>query len=121
MEKDTRQTLPEAPASVTARVVSDKGFHILFTLRDTTISGLIAKFDEFQRVVLTKGWQPEQKEVKDSPARTKAVGNSTILSNLECSVCGERAVEKKGVNKQGKAYHGIFCSTGDKTHTQWVE
>ncbi len=38
---------------------------------------------------------------------------------LQCMVCGEPATIREGVTKQGKAYRGIFCSTGDKSHTKW--
>ena len=37
-----------------------------------------------------------------------------------CSVCGRPAKERQGVTKSGKPYHGIFCSSGDKTHTLWL-
>lgn len=39
---------------------------------------------------------------------------------LTCDMCGNPAVEKKGTTKSGKAYHGIFCSTEDKSHTRWL-
>lgn len=38
-----------------------------------------------------------------------------------CPICGEPAVERQGVNKKGMPYHGIFCSTDDKSHTQWFQ
>ena len=37
-----------------------------------------------------------------------------------CEVCGQPAIEKKGTTKGGKQYHGIFCSTDDKSHTRWL-
>lgn len=37
-----------------------------------------------------------------------------------CDVCGRPATEKKGTTKGGKEYHGIFCSTEDRSHTRWV-
>lgn len=39
---------------------------------------------------------------------------------LACEVCGQPATERKGTSKTGKQYHGIFCSTGDKSHTRWL-
>lgn len=39
---------------------------------------------------------------------------------LTCPVCGEPAIEKSGVTKTGKSYHGIFC-TQDKAHVQWLQ
>lgn len=43
------------------------------------------------------------------------------LSEQKCAVCGERAIERKGINKLGKPYHGLFCSSEDKSHTQWFQ
>lgn len=37
-----------------------------------------------------------------------------------CEVCGQPATEKKGTSKSGKPYHGIFCSSEDKSHTRWL-
>lgn len=37
-----------------------------------------------------------------------------------CEICGKPATEKKGKGKSGKEYHGIFCSTEDKSHTRWL-
>lgn len=38
-----------------------------------------------------------------------------------CATCGEPAEEKRGKTKVGnKPYHGIFCSSGDKAHTKWI-
>ncbi len=39
---------------------------------------------------------------------------------LVCEVCGRLAKEKKGTSKTGKQYHGIFCESGDKSHTRWL-
>lgn len=38
----------------------------------------------------------------------------------KCVVCRAPAAEKKGTTKSGKAYHAVFCSSEDKTHTQWL-
>jgi len=43
------------------------------------------------------------------------------LSEQKCSVCGERAFEKKGTARSGKPYHAIFCSSEDRSHTKWLE
>lgn len=39
---------------------------------------------------------------------------------LICGMCGKPAVERKGTTKGGKPYHGIFCSTDERTHTRWL-
>ncbi len=42
------------------------------------------------------------------------------VERVTCEVCGAQASEKKGTTKGGKPYHGIFCSSGDKSHTRWL-
>ena len=44
----------------------------------------------------------------------------TKLTGVTCNKCGEPAIERKGTTKGGKNYHGIFCSTDDRSHTQWL-
>jgi len=43
-----------------------------------------------------------------------------VPHELVCEVCGDTASDKRGTTKAGKAWHGIFCSTGDKSHTRWL-
>lgn len=53
----------------------------------------------------------------------KQVAATTVDVNeksVTCEVCGEAATERKGTTKGGKQYHGIFCSTDDRTHTRWL-
>lgn len=49
-----------------------------------------------------------------------AAQNKSEENQLTCDLCGNPAIEKKGTTKSGKAYHGIFCSTEDKSHTRWL-
>lgn len=44
----------------------------------------------------------------------------TAREDLKCKVCGAPATERRGTTKGGKAYHGIFCSTQDRSHTKWI-
>src|SRR5260370_706614 len=37
-----------------------------------------------------------------------------------CEVCGAVATEREGTTKGGKKYHGIFCSTQNRSHTRWL-
>ncbi len=39
---------------------------------------------------------------------------------LVCETCGEEAEEKQGVSKSGRPFHGIFCSSGEKSHAKWL-
>lgn len=40
--------------------------------------------------------------------------------SVVCEVCGKPAVERKGTTRGGKPYHGIFCSSDDRSHTRWL-
>jgi len=46
--------------------------------------------------------------------------SQTITRDVLCEVCGKPAVERKGTTKGGKRYHGIFCSTDEKSHVRWL-
>ncbi|MBI2074825.1 MAG: hypothetical protein HYT83_03260 [Candidatus Levybacteria bacterium] len=129
MIKSNAGMLPESPASVTARVVSDKGFHLLFTLRDTTGTGLLAKFEEFEKAVLAKGWKPENstttKFTANTPAFQKAEGSkngssTAEVSNATCAICQAPALRKSGQRKDGTRWEGVFCSTGEEGHKVWL-
>lgn len=137
MDKENKK-LPEAPASVTARVVSDQGFHLLFTLRDTTVSGLISKFEEFQKHVLSRGWKPESFGYAQDKSFGKTNGQTGLSSKVyaqeisapkskdtksspaTCSICGAPATKKTGTRKDGTVWEGVFCSTGDESHKVWL-
>jgi hypothetical protein len=56
--------------------------------------------------------------LKDSVASADEMKKST--SAIACPLCGKPATEKTGVTKSGKPYHALICSSGDKTHTQWL-
>jgi hypothetical protein len=122
---DTR-LLPESPASVTARVVSDRGFHLLFTLRDTSGTELLRKFDEFEKAVLAKGWTPEQEHKKAFAPKLAADSMSGTTSSTvaavktTCAKCGADALRKSGLRKDKTQWEGVFCSTGDDTHKMWI-
>lgn len=61
-----------------------------------------------------------------STYKTKQALNAKVYANgngekkLVCDFCGQPAVEREGVSKAGKPYHGIFCSSEDKNHTKWI-
>jgi hypothetical protein len=129
---DTKQQLPESPASVTARVVSPNGFHLLFTLRDETGTELIRKFEEFEKAVLAKGWVPETNAGSNfarsgiqSDNGYKMVGfksgkASAGIANTTCAKCGAPAMRKTGKRKDDSTWEGVFCTTGDDSHKMWL-
>lgn len=54
---------------------------------------------------------------KEEAAPVKADENAGTAT---CEVCGQTATERKGVTRNGKQYHGIFCSTQNRSHTRWL-
>jgi hypothetical protein len=56
---------------------------------------------------------------KSSPAQSEGQSSEQSYTTV-CQTCGKPASEKKGTTKGGKSYHGIFCSTEDKSHTRWL-
>jgi hypothetical protein len=71
----------------------------------------IASADEVSRSHLS------QQLTLEKSAQDKDESSS---EKVMCEVCGSLATEKKGVTKNGKSYHGIFCSSNDKSHTRWL-
>lgn len=121
LDKSSTQNLPEAPASVTARVVTDKGFRILFTLRDSSVSGLISKFEQFEKAVLARGWKPETNQAQVAQKTAKVNGSKGVtVSQAVCDKCGAPATKKSGYRKDGSLWEGVFCSTGDESHKIWL-
>ena len=53
-------------------------------------------------------------------AQTEEINPQPKGDEVFCEVCGKPATEKKGITKGGKPYHGIFCSSEDKSHTRWL-
>jgi hypothetical protein len=71
----------------------------------------IASADEVTRAVALKAAPTSVGEKKEA---------QTQESTVTCEVCGAAAIEKKGKTKAGKQYHGIFCSTENRSHTRWL-
>lgn len=68
----------------------------------------VASADEVVRAVALQ--RAEDKSPKKAASEEK----------IFCEVCKKPATEKKGTTKNGKPYHGIFCSTEDRSHTRWL-
>jgi hypothetical protein len=66
----------------------------------------VASADEMVRAISRRA---------DGDAEESDEGNQVL-----CEVCGKPATEKRGITKAGKAYHGIFCTTDDRSHTRWL-
>jgi len=124
---NTTRELPEAGASATAKVVSTKGFHWLFTIRDTSGTALLPKLGAFEQTVLDQGRSPEHGFFKEEPkgaskggAATRSSG-SQVLEETSCTKCGAPATRKGGMRKDKSWWEGVFCSTGDKSHKVWLK
>lgn len=89
-----------AETSAVGRALGFAGFGLLES---------IASADEVARAVANSSSQQK-------------FGQQQIIeeTNLTCEVCGKPATERKGTTKGGKQYHGIFCSTEDRSHTRWL-
>lgn len=49
-----------------------------------------------------------------------AQSESAEENRMTCEVCGKEATEKRGITKAGKDYHGIFCTSEQRSHTRWL-
>jgi hypothetical protein len=54
------------------------------------------------------------------PDAAIAVAAQADTKTVNCEICGQPATEKRGTTKGGKQYHGVFCSTDDRSHTRWL-
>ena len=52
--------------------------------------------------------------------RKVTVSQRAVNTTTTCEVCGQPATEKKGTTRGGKQYHGVFCTTEDRSHTRWL-
>lgn len=66
----------------------------------------VASADEMVRAI--------SRRVDDTPEESEEG------KQITCEVCGKEATEKRGITKAGKAYHGIFCQSDDRSHTRWL-
>jgi hypothetical protein len=108
-----------------------KGFHVSVTKRDSSVTGEEMKILVNQQLRLID-WMIEECECKpswNSETNAKQTGIPPIpvtpkvspqVTVTACRICGATATERRGTTKAGKPYHGIFCSTEDKTHTRWL-
>ncbi len=76
----------------------------------------IASADEMVRATFGK----PQNTVKQLPQKLSDTRVDSEKDTVTCEVCGEPATERKGTTRNGKQYHGIFCSTENRSHTRWL-
>jgi len=62
----------------------------------------------------------EMTRAADLQAGEKSQATDVKEQTATCEVCGASAIEKNGKTRAGKEYHGIFCSTENRSHTRWL-
>lgn len=78
-----------------------------------------AEDDDAERATNHRSVPPVQSKVETINPEQNADAGDFVKEPL-CEKCGAPAVERRGTKKDGKQWHGIFCSTEDRTHTQWL-
>jgi hypothetical protein len=81
------------------------------------IEGIPSADEMFKSQIMSRFENGDQKL---SLLQKEALDDKANIDKLICEVCGKVAVEKRGITKGGKAYHGVFCSSEDKSHTKWL-
>lgn len=121
----TQPVAPEAPRSISIKGYY-KGFSVTLTKREASEEfGPMAMEAEaaIERLLShdwKPSWNPDTNKGSASSVPTTPTNASTVTTR--CQTCGAVASEKKGIStKTGKPWHGVFCSTEDKTHTQWLK
>lgn len=95
-----------AETSAVGRALGFAGFGIVES---------VASADEMVRAT-----SPKEQKVGIGAGFEQKPQQQTVARDVLCEVCGKPATERKGQTKGGKQYHGIFCSTEDRSHTRWL-
>lgn len=94
---DRQNPYEVAETSAVGRALGFAGFGLIES---------VASADEMVRAIARRA---------DGEQEDQAEGNQ-----VTCEVCGKSATEKRGITKAGKAYHGIFCTSDERSHTRWL-
>jgi len=74
-----------------------------------------------QTVAQGKPTVQRDRDIEDSVNEdTQYTQQQPVAKHVACEICGAPATERKGTTKGGKQYHGVFCSTEDRSHTRWL-
>lgn len=83
--------------------------------------GIIEGIASADEMVKTKQAEGPEEYTREKVSETPE-GVTGELGTLGCEICGAQAEERRGHSKTtGKAYHAIFCSSGDKSHIKWFK
>jgi hypothetical protein len=117
----------ESPQSVSF-VGYYKGYSATITVRDTEVDAkalvnkAIEGIDYMVEKEFVPSWNSDTNKAHQSGTeeRKQIPGEGAINRPTKCQTCGADATERSGIGKTtGKPYHGIFCSTGDKSHNRF--
>lgn len=123
-EELKEKELPESPASVNVRGYL-KGFSIQFTKRGDAIVPLYSWVTELVSKMEADGFKPSWntetngKTYAKTPTGNEFPDDSVIKESTPCWKCGEATTLKSG-EKNGKKWTARFCSTDNRSHTQWL-
>lgn len=100
--ENLQDSMPESVASVTYKLITPKGFPVLFTMRGNSDESLIARMEAQETEFVMKNYQPDIYKGKgSSPAKIVE-----YVPNRSCPKCGAQLIyfEAKGAKN-------IKCST----------
>ena len=110
IEKDNPYEVAET--SAVGRALGFAGYGVLES---------IASADEmFRAASKNKNFTRLQATLQDNASGQAQSKIEDAKETVTCEVCGQTATERTGVTRGGKQYHGIFCSTGNRSHTRWL-
>lgn len=94
-----------------------------YEVAETSAVGRALGFAGFGLIESVASADEVARAVSRAPVNGDGYASAQLIKDEKprtCLICGESAIEREGVTKAGKPYHGIFCSTEDKSHTQWL-
>jgi hypothetical protein len=85
----------------------------------------IASADEMYKSNIVGVTPQKEQAVQEDFSKVTSIKEPPIIEAstdniLSCEICGQPAEERKGTTKGGKPWHGIFCSSQDRTHTRFL-
>ena len=126
MTPEERNSLPEAPASVTYSVTSKDGYNALFTVRGTSGTELLETLEGIEKTLFNKGYKP-QIRTSGFPPKTKEYAKDEKGNDKICPKCGGKLIVAKKAD--GKEFHKCENNKWDPIlkkatgcdHVDWLE
>ena len=116
---DKEQDLPEAPASMTMRVWV-RGFGIMLTVRDTTVSSLLKKTETLVDYAESHGWKNVWDTTPQAATSHPTSSQALVKGQPTCSLHGNSTKWLEGISKKtGKKY--AFWTCQEKINGQYCK